>query len=116
MASLSSCHLFFSSRRRHTRCLSDWSSDVCSSDLIERAHGTPFARGNIASAASWLKEPSSPWIAIFIKPLPPAHQSSTSSCAPIFHFLLRTNLPPVKTGLAPSHPAGGRHGNPQGET
>src|SRR5205814_4173110 len=24
----------FSSRRRHTRCLSDWSSDVCSSDLI----------------------------------------------------------------------------------
>src|ERR1035438_1564113 len=24
--------LFFSSRRRHTRCLSDWSSDVCSSD------------------------------------------------------------------------------------
>src|ERR1035441_10758982 len=27
---------FFSSRRRHTRCLSDWSSDVCSSDLINR--------------------------------------------------------------------------------
>src|SRR5262245_65995055 len=27
---------FFSSRRRHTRCLSDWSSDVCSSDLHER--------------------------------------------------------------------------------
>src|SRR5262245_65139316 len=26
---------FFSSRRRHTRCLSDWSSDVCSSDLPE---------------------------------------------------------------------------------
>src|SRR5258705_254809 len=25
-------NLFFSSRRRHTRCLSDWSSDVCSSD------------------------------------------------------------------------------------
>src|ERR1035441_2058022 len=24
---------FFSSRRRHTRCLSDWGSDVCSSDL-----------------------------------------------------------------------------------
>src|SRR5438045_9080341 len=24
---------FFSSRIRHTRCLSDWSSDVCSSDL-----------------------------------------------------------------------------------
>src|SRR5690349_22991920 len=25
---------FFSSRRRHTRSLRDWSSDVCSSDLI----------------------------------------------------------------------------------
>src|SRR5207245_4891680 len=25
---------FFSSRRRHTRCYRDWSSDVCSSDLI----------------------------------------------------------------------------------
>src|SRR5262245_62497598 len=33
------CHLFFffSSRRRHTRCLSDWSSDVCSSDLFYRS-------------------------------------------------------------------------------
>src|SRR2546429_6728879 len=26
---------FFSSRRRHTRCSRDWSSDVCSSDLFE---------------------------------------------------------------------------------
>src|SRR2546426_4402309 len=28
---------FFSSRRRHTRLQGDWSSDVCSSDLIESA-------------------------------------------------------------------------------
>src|SRR5258706_6413657 len=28
---------FFSSRRRHTRLVSDWSSDVCSSDLIALA-------------------------------------------------------------------------------
>src|SRR5215211_4279624 len=28
-----SCPFFFSSRRRHTRSLCDWSSDVCSSDL-----------------------------------------------------------------------------------
>src|SRR5256885_3950013 len=27
---------FFSSRRRHTRLQGDWSSDVCSSDLINR--------------------------------------------------------------------------------
>src|SRR5829696_7287299 len=26
--------VFFSSRRRHTRLVSDWSSDVCSSDLF----------------------------------------------------------------------------------
>src|SRR5207245_5656373 len=26
-------YCFFSSRRRHTRCYRDWSSDVCSSDL-----------------------------------------------------------------------------------
>src|SRR2546422_5036820 len=26
---------FFSSRRRHTRCSRDWSSDVCSSDLLQ---------------------------------------------------------------------------------
>src|SRR5205814_4631493 len=29
---------FLSSRRRHTRCLSDWSSDVCSSDLVTARH------------------------------------------------------------------------------
>src|SRR6266542_5421611 len=27
------CFFFFASRRRHTRCYRDWSSDVCSSDL-----------------------------------------------------------------------------------
>src|SRR3989454_4019876 len=29
-----SCFFFFSSRRRHTRLQGDWSSDVCSSDLV----------------------------------------------------------------------------------
>src|SRR3989442_7842531 len=31
---------FFSSRRRHTRCGRDWSSDVCSSDLGDRISST----------------------------------------------------------------------------
>src|SRR5205814_5794882 len=35
------CGFFFSSRRRHTRCLSDWSSDVCSSDLADRRARRP---------------------------------------------------------------------------
>src|SRR5204863_4923291 len=33
------CLFFFSSRRRHTRSLRDWSSDVCSSDLDETERG-----------------------------------------------------------------------------
>src|SRR5579863_10661121 len=32
---------FFSSRRRHTRWTGDWSSDVCSSDLVSRLVGAP---------------------------------------------------------------------------
>src|SRR5262245_890466 len=51
---------FFSSRRRHTRCLSDWSSDVCSSDLAlissKKATGvcvcTSSLYGNAASRMS----------------------------------------------------------------
>src|SRR2546429_8443141 len=40
------CHIFFffSSRRRHTRCSRDWSSDVCSSDLTQGRRGRA-ARG-----------------------------------------------------------------------
>src|SRR5204862_5995100 len=41
---------FFSSRRRHTRSLRDWSSDVCSSDLR-----TP-ARQDAAQRAGVLEE------------------------------------------------------------
>src|SRR5205814_5350580 len=40
------------SRRRHTRCLSDWSSDVCSSDLIRK----PFQNEQItATVAAGIK-------------------------------------------------------------
>src|SRR5260221_608613 len=35
---------FFSSRRRHTRSLCDWSSDVCSSDLSETYQVRPRGR------------------------------------------------------------------------
>src|SRR5256885_2611373 len=33
------CFFFFSSRRRHTRLQGDWSSDVCSSDLVDVGQG-----------------------------------------------------------------------------
>src|SRR2546429_9982544 len=46
---------FFSSRRRHTRCSRDWSSDVCSSDLRDRpgysAADVHFVTGMIAHHA-----------------------------------------------------------------
>src|SRR5690606_40602634 len=35
-------HFFFSSRRRHTRFSRDWSSDVCSSDLVETDIASEF--------------------------------------------------------------------------
>src|SRR2546429_9412177 len=38
-------YFFFSSRRRHTRCSRDWSSDVCSSDL------NPMLQGQIYNPA-----------------------------------------------------------------
>src|SRR5207245_4110730 len=34
----------FSSRRRHTRCYRDWSSDVCSSDLLSVCPGDEAPR------------------------------------------------------------------------
>src|SRR5258705_7302425 len=49
---------FFSSRRRHTRCLSDWSSDVCSSDLLRFDNRycwvCRFAGGEIAQVRAYL--------------------------------------------------------------
>src|SRR3712207_3859736 len=38
---------FFSSRRRHTRYWRDWSSDVCSSDLLARVHWEPARQRDI---------------------------------------------------------------------
>src|SRR5690625_1718405 len=39
---------FFSSRRRHTRWPRDWSSDVCSSDLLGRLGWPLVATGQLA--------------------------------------------------------------------
>src|SRR2546422_7861082 len=51
---------FFSSRRRHTRCSRDWSSDVCSSDLVTRpltlaGPGLVSSRSARVSGASWAR-------------------------------------------------------------
>src|SRR5438105_9612408 len=58
---------FFSSRRRHTRSTRDWSSDVCSSDLLSPPEfrgtfpGLAYQLGNFAAAyaaqqQAWLAE------------------------------------------------------------
>src|SRR2546422_5141343 len=41
---------FFSSRRRHTRCSRDWSSDVCSSDLWTSSPPTWTVRSSVLAA------------------------------------------------------------------
>src|SRR5258706_8782526 len=70
------CFFFFSSRRRHTRLVSDWSSDVCSSDLGFRQHvlatvqDTPvrrfFARfDQMENKSAWVEpvlNKISPWL------------------------------------------------------
>src|SRR3989475_12290041 len=45
---------FFSSRRRHTRFDCDWSSDVCSSDLIEESEALDLS--NATATHAYLSE------------------------------------------------------------
>src|SRR2546429_9551605 len=49
-------YFFFSSRRRHTRCSRDWSSDVCSSDLrmleVQEREGTVIFSVRVQPRAS----------------------------------------------------------------
>src|SRR5699024_11282002 len=46
LTSIFMIYFFFSSRRRHTRSKRDWSSDVCSSDLLHRSY-TPHSAQNV---------------------------------------------------------------------
>src|SRR5207253_7661560 len=68
---------FFSSRRRHTRWPRDWSSDVCSSDLIA---GGGMLATSVGGVAVSTKEASMP---------PPAMPSAAGTdCALISRQLL----------------------------
>src|SRR2546426_9483875 len=50
---------FFSSRRRHTRLQGDWSSDVCSSDLLLMVQSLPVIQPDshplLGRKPAWLK-------------------------------------------------------------
>src|SRR2546422_6984384 len=48
---------FFSSRRRHTRCSRDWSSDVCSSDLVRLAQRSESLGDALERLAGFEGEP-----------------------------------------------------------
>src|SRR5690606_15425643 len=72
---------FFSSRRRHTRFSRDWSSDVCSSDLIDKSKVFPkylfyqltlidYENLNVGSAVPSLTVPVINEIEIQLPPLP----------------------------------------------
>src|SRR3712207_7204427 len=54
--------IFFSSRRRHTRYWRDWSSDVCSSDLLGWG-GSPVVcdppSGASREEVTWMEHPNS---------------------------------------------------------
>src|SRR5699024_11925649 len=59
---------FFSSRRRHTRSKRDWSSDVCSSDLLysnffRTSHG--FPKASTLSGISLVTTHPAPMVTLF---------------------------------------------------
>src|SRR5207249_8732613 len=51
---------FFSSRRRHTISKRDWSSDVCSSDLLSSTWATCGGVGCWRGSSSWKTRPPAP--------------------------------------------------------
>src|SRR5207302_7414565 len=52
------CFFFFSSRRRHTRFSRDWSSDVCSSDLLVAWIALVALAWPSLGALPWLVQPT----------------------------------------------------------
>src|SRR5256885_9260419 len=64
---------FFSSRRRHTRLQGDWSSDVCSSDLLaaDVFEHTEEPVALLAHPDKYLLEEARRAVTVNVEPLPP---------------------------------------------
>src|SRR5256885_9429723 len=75
----SSAFFFFSSRRRHTRLQGDWSSDVCSSDLLTKIEQEHTASGKHVNhetpAAQWLPKGKLPAVEEALRELGPLAES-----------------------------------------
>src|SRR5437879_6711092 len=81
---------FFSSRRRHTRYIGDWSSDVCSSDLRP---GSPTSPGT----SPWTRSSWPSWI-----PSRSAARRGTARAPPRAPDGLRRDFPPRLRGDDPA--------------
>src|SRR5690349_25029582 len=96
---------FFSSRRRHTRSLRDWSSDVCSSDLAVAKENQPLIDAlnsgldAVIADGTWARLYSD-WVP---RALPPGWKPGSKAAAPpeLPHFaaIAAANQP---TGPAPA--------------
>src|SRR5699024_11232362 len=73
----------FSSRRRHTRSKRDWSSDVCSSDLLLEVGSTAEAEGFVQWLRGILAEAPGPE---FLHPLYAVDGSALTSEAVLEHL------------------------------
>src|SRR5256886_11258248 len=95
---------FFSSRRRHTRFDCDWSSDVCSSDLLRpsnraRCDGSASSPCSLASTTHW----RSPW----------PHMSRCGATPSLTSTLRRSRCSPRCRGsVAPARAASSSGGRP----
>src|SRR3546814_9303161 len=75
---VSSFFFFVKQKTAYEMRISDWSSDVCSSDLISRfnADAFPFLGNNFLKFGSWLvafpQEISVEWIVIYLMMSPPS--------------------------------------------
>src|SRR5262249_3010462 len=85
------CLFFFSSRRRHTRLVSDWSSDVCSSDLVTLPAQATAASGALdGHAVTWI--------------LDHAEHTNTTEFADLAGRMLEASCPAAGLKLTPSTP------------
>src|SRR5256884_2088876 len=86
---------FFSSRRRHTRCSRDWSSDVCSSDLI-KARVQPFG----FLAAAWGLAQKLQLVSLIDRHVPKRQQGASAGQYLVLAALNRLTSPNSKARMA----------------